>query len=182
MESLINQAGAFAITVAAGAAAAFFYDYYRVCRRVFRLKRLGTFVGDAMFWLFTTALVFLMLLRSNWGELRLYVFIGLGLGSLIYFRLFGKAVRRAIGIKFYLLYKLWLYFVKSLTFLFAVVFFPFRIATLLLSYPLGFFGRLFQAARAGTGKVFYRLAGRAGSRLGSVKAKLAGLTFWKRKR
>ncbi len=183
MESLVGQTYAFVSTIIIGATASFFYDYYRAVRRVFRFKKVGTFLGDIAFWLFTTALVFLMLLRGNWGELRLYVFIGFGLGALIYFRIFSATVNRVMRLKFYLLFKLWELLVKLFSLLWTIILFPFRLLILVLTYPLYFLQKLFRASGRKTRVAIYILfGGKLKGGFASVKSKLAWIAFWKRKK
>lgn len=167
MESLVGQIRAFAATIVTGAAASFCYDYYRVVRGVFRLKKIGTCLGDLLFWMVTTAVVFLMLLWGNWGELRLYVFIGLGLGALIYFRLFSGPVSRLVGIKFFVIFKTWELLVKTVLALWAAFLFPFRLVLLVVSYPVEFLRLLFKPAGS---RIRRWIAG--------IKSKLSPLAFW----
>lgn len=177
MESLVGQTYSFVSTIIIGLTASFVYDYYRVVRRVFRLRKMGTFLGDIIFWIFTTALVFVMLLYSNWGELRLYVFIGFGLGALIYFRIFSPAVNRAIGVKFYLLFKLWEITVRFFHLLLTVFLFPFRLFILVLSFPINFLLRILTFSKIKIKVIFYNIMGR---RIERGIAKLRGLAFWKK--
>jgi len=183
LESLVSQIYAFAVTLIAGMAAGFCYDYYRVVRRVLRLKKAGTCVGDIIFWLFTTALVFFLLLLGNWGIVRIYVFIGIGLGALIYFRLFSNTMSRLIRFKFYLFQKIWELTVKLALFIWRVVLFPFHVVILILSYPLGFFSYVLKKAGRKTKFFFYRLVGwRVERGAAKVKSALLCLAFWKKKK
>lgn len=76
--------------VIAGLVAGLLFDLYRFGRWLFRPGRLGTYIGDLLFWLLLTPALFLLLLVTNGGELRLYVFVGLAIGCLFYFRLFSR--------------------------------------------------------------------------------------------
>ncbi|NLJ75977.1 MAG: spore cortex biosynthesis protein YabQ [Peptococcaceae bacterium] len=143
MESLLSQARAFFMIIAIGIIAAVGFDYYRAVRRAFRLKKAGFFLGDIIFWLVTTVIVFILLILANWGEMRLYVFLGLGLGVLLYFCLFSKPVSRLIWIKFYILYRLWRYFVLVISYIWKAVLAPFRLVIMLVSYPFQYCRLLF---------------------------------------
>lgn len=183
MELLANQVFAFAATVVIGMAAGFCYDYYSVIREVLRLNKLGTWLGDMIFWLAITALVFAMLLWGNRGDVRLYVFIGLGLGALIYFRIFSSAVRRTMRFKFFLLQKTWELLVKALIFVWAVMVFPFRLLALIISYPLNFFkGLLAGAGRKLRAAVYNFVGKRLEQRAVRLKARLSGMAFWREKK
>lgn len=94
-----GQIDTFVIAVATGAFLGLLFDFYRVLRALYRPRRLLTALADLLYWLGATGLVFVALLFGNWGELRLYVFIGLALGALGYYRLLSRqAVRLMIGL------------------------------------------------------------------------------------
>ncbi|WP_051275805.1 spore cortex biosynthesis protein YabQ [Desulfovirgula thermocuniculi] len=82
--SVGEQAGAFLLTVALGAAAGLFYDFYRALIRLLRLRGAAGFAGDLFFCLFLLAFVFAALLYFNYGEVRFYVLLGLALGMALY--------------------------------------------------------------------------------------------------
>lgn len=179
MEPLANQLSAFAVTLAIGVLAGFCYDYYRVLREIWGLKKTGTYLGDMLFWIFITGLVFFLLLLGNWGVVRLYVFIGLGLGALFYFQLLSKITRRMLKIKFHLLQQIWGLFVRLVCFWGKVILFPVRLLLFILGYPLLLLRKIGRGCRM----LFYNLIGRrVVSIVGKVKAKLRRLAFWKRKK
>jgi spore cortex biosynthesis protein YabQ len=94
-----GQIGTFVITVATGVFLGLVFDFYRVLRALFRLRRLWTALADLVYWLFATVAFFLALLLGNWGELRLYAFIGLAFGAFAYFRLLSRhCVRGLVGL------------------------------------------------------------------------------------
>lgn len=183
MESLNNQLCAFVATLMIGMVGAFCYDYYRAVGKTFRLKKVGTWLGDIIFWLMTTALVFFLLLLGNCGVVRYYVLFGLGLGACIYFQFFSNTMSRLIHLKFYLLQRVWAFIVIIILFLINIVLFPFRLVFLILSYPLNFLGGLYNKA----GRkliVYFNNLGLKCVRRGSTKLKsmLSYLVFWKRKK
>lgn len=183
MELLVNQMRSFFATIAIGMVVGFTYDYYRVTRGVLRLKSAGVFVGDIIFWVVTTIAVFLMLLWGNWGEMRLYVLLGLGLGALLYFHFISKSVRKLVSIKFYILNKVWEVFVKAVQFTWKVITYPFRLCVLIIIYPFNLAGDLFKKAVARLKSLFYRLLGRRLEMgITGIKKKLARLAFWKKNR
>lgn len=73
------------LLTATGAAVAFFFDCYRVTRNSLKLRKLTTEICDLIYWLLTTAIVFLALLKGNWGEIRFFVFLALISGAGLYF-------------------------------------------------------------------------------------------------
>lgn len=92
MMSLAGQTYAFLMTILAGAIVGFLFDVYRVFRAAFRPKNLATIVTDLLFWIVVTPTVFALLLAANWGELRAYVLLGLGIGLLLYFQALSSVV------------------------------------------------------------------------------------------
>lgn len=106
---LANQAGVFLLTLATGMGLAVLFDIYRIARRQLRLRTVLTFIGDFIYWVVATLIAFGMLLAGNGGEIRLYVFIGLISGAIIYFQLFScyiiKNIMRMLNIvKFFVKY------------------------------------------------------------------------------
>lgn len=106
---LTGQIMTFVITIITGILLGGLFDCYRVLRGTFKPKALITWFTDLLYWLVATAVVFIALVFSNWGELRLYVFIGIlsGLGlyynwlSLYAIRLFSNMIRLIItGLSF----------------------------------------------------------------------------------
>jgi spore cortex biosynthesis protein YabQ len=61
------------------------YDTYRVVCGQLRASRWILSLLDLLYWVFATVFVFRVLYYSNQGELRVFVFFGLILGTLFYF-------------------------------------------------------------------------------------------------
>lgn len=87
METLRLQFFAFYVLFLAGAGAGLLWDLLRVARGRFRPRGVVEAGGDLLFWLAVTAVVGLALMVGNWGELRLYVGVGISLGLAVYFGL-----------------------------------------------------------------------------------------------
>lgn len=183
MDMLINQARAFTSTIIIGMSAGLLYDYYRAVRAALKLKRTGTFVGDAIYWLVTTAMVFCMLLWGTWGELRLYVFIGIGLGALLYFQLFSRAACRVFRLKFHILQQAWALLVGAVNWLWLVVTYPVRLLLIGLCYPYRLLKNIANKTSRGVKSAWYKLVGRRVERsLAGLRRRAARLIFWKRKK
>lgn len=183
MELLANQAYYFAATIVIGLVMGFCYDYYSVVRDVLKLRRVGTWLGDLIFWLVTTLVVFLLLLKTNLADLRFYVFIGISMGALIYYLTLSRAVRKTMRYKFFLLQRIWELMVRVVLFLWSVLTYPIRLLILILSYPLNFFLSVFTKVRSKLKAIAYNLAGRrVEQKVAEVKTKLARLAFWKKQR
>jgi spore cortex biosynthesis protein YabQ len=71
------------------------FDLYRVVSRKFRIPRWLLPALDLVYWAAATLGVFKVLLGHNHGEVRLYVFLGLGIGVTGYFGLFSPWVLKA---------------------------------------------------------------------------------------
>lgn len=92
MTSLAGQTYAFLMTILAGAIVGLLFDVYWVFRSTFRPRQFATALTDLLYWIVVTPTVFAMLLAGNWGELRFYVLIGLGVGLLLYFQALSSIV------------------------------------------------------------------------------------------
>lgn len=71
-----------------GLAMGLVFDVYRVASHRFRIARWLLPGLDVVYWAAATLCVFAVLLNSNQGEVRMYVFLGLGIGVTGYFGLF----------------------------------------------------------------------------------------------
>lgn len=93
MESTINsQAYVFLTTFYGGIIIGLTYDIYRIFRYFFKPKKVATFIEDLVFWIIVSLIAVFILIFSNWGELRGYIFIGFILGTLLYNKLLSKIV------------------------------------------------------------------------------------------
>lgn len=66
------------------------YDFYRINRYYFKPKKIVTLIEDFLFWVSLALIFFYILNRSNWAELRGYVFLGFFSGGLIYLKILSK--------------------------------------------------------------------------------------------
>ena len=146
---LSGQAAVFGVMTVTGFLLGILFDGYRVLRGTARLKKWSTALADLLYWLVATAVVFGILLFSNGGELRLYVFIGLFAGAALYYRLASAFVIRLLlqgirlagaGVRYLKLLLFWLV-VKPVAILFGALVFPFL-----------FTGRKLAAAGRSTGR------------------------------
>ncbi|SJZ73973.1 spore cortex biosynthesis protein YabQ [Selenihalanaerobacter shriftii] len=90
MVSLEIQFKTFIYMLLFGHFLAFTFDFYRVFRSFGYLDNIATRIIDFIFCLLAGIITFIILLKSNLGEIRIYIFFSLGLGILIYNRLFSK--------------------------------------------------------------------------------------------
>jgi spore cortex biosynthesis protein YabQ len=73
------------------------FDVYRVASHRFHVARWLLPALDVVYWAAATLGVFSILLESNQGEVRMYVFLGLGIGVTGYFGLFSGWVVKLSG-------------------------------------------------------------------------------------
>lgn len=92
MQSLAEQLISFVLVMFLGLILGLIFDIYRLLRWVYKPKKIGTAFGDAMFWFVVTGISYFFLLKSIWGDVRVYVFLGLILGIIIYMYFFSKWV------------------------------------------------------------------------------------------
>lgn len=87
MASISVQLYQLGIMVLTGALIGFVFDAYRAMRHAKRPGIAATALGDALFWAMATLTVLAAVFYANWGEVRVYVFLGLTLGAVLYFKL-----------------------------------------------------------------------------------------------
>lgn len=66
------------------------YDFYRISRYYFKPKKIVTTIEDFLFWVSLALIFFYILNKSNWAELRGYVFLGFFCGGFIYLKILSK--------------------------------------------------------------------------------------------
>lgn len=70
------------------------FDVFRVYRLLQRPKLLAVNISDLLFWILGGGVLYISLIYFNDGQLRWYVFVGLILGTILYFSLLSKLVIR----------------------------------------------------------------------------------------
>lgn len=80
----------FLTSIYAGLLIGLIYDLYRVLRYFFKPRRLVSGIEDLIFWLGIAIIYFYIMNKSNWGELRGYVFFGTFIGGIIYLKILSK--------------------------------------------------------------------------------------------
>lgn len=139
---LSEQMTAFAWTLVMGMFAGLCYQTYRVFYDLLKPKKAGTFTGDIIFWLLLTAFAFIMLLKANYGQLRLYVFIGLLLGAFLFVRLLGDPSYRVLRQIIHLAGGLLRLAGRLCYYAWKVISFPFRVIFITVIFPFNLTGRL----------------------------------------
>lgn len=141
MQSLASQFYAFLVTISIGCILGMLFDIYRVFLHAVRPRKFIYHLGDLLFWVIASFVGFTLLLIGNWGEIRLYVVIGIALGLGIYFKVIS-------GYFIYILEKIITLIKKILTLLFRmlafcwmVVTYPFVLIHNIVVIPAGYLGK-----------------------------------------
>ncbi len=173
MQSLASQVFAFGITVLTGITIGLLFDFYRVTKETVSPPRVFNYLGDLLFWVITTLVVFFLLLVGNWGEIRLYVVIGVLTGILVYSKLLSGLVIKTIRFIFFLLKKTISSLLKIGRFSWLVLTYPIVLAKKIIIIPVGYLGLAWTRAGHLTGYLFrYLITGPATRRALLMKSKL----------
>ena len=133
--TLEEQLKLFTLTIASGFLLVFCYNVYQVIRNILKLKKTGTIIGDFLFWLILTPLVFIFLFPGNQGEIRFYIFFGLILGALLYLKFFSQLTYSFVYRLCLIIKKLFKAVMKISHLIWAVFIFPCRVIYFVLSFP-----------------------------------------------
>lgn len=79
-----NQAYLFVIFIINGILVGILFDFFRILRKSFKTGDFITYIEDIIFWILTGILTLYFIFNYNDGEIRLYVFLGIILGILVY--------------------------------------------------------------------------------------------------
>lgn len=127
-DSVQSQAYIFFATLYGGIVIGFIYDLYRIFRYYSKPKKIATFIEDLIFWIVVSIISLVILIFSNWGEIRGYVFLGFFSGAFLYNRVLSKPV---ITILVHVIS----FIVKILKYIFELITFPFRALGRILYKP-----------------------------------------------
>lgn len=87
---LLNQLYIFLIYCLSGVIIGIIFDVFRILRKTFKTPDFVTYLQDIAFWILTGLFLIFIIFKFNNGEMRSYIFIGLGFGIVIYMLLFSK--------------------------------------------------------------------------------------------
>lgn len=79
-------------SILAGMLTGIMFDLYRLYRG-FTNSKIVMIIEDVLFWILTTVIVFIFLLNTNYAFVSAYVYISIGMGILLYLRLFSGFLR-----------------------------------------------------------------------------------------
>lgn len=79
-----NQAYLFLVFSLTGVVIGVLFDFFRILRRTIKTGNIVTYIQDIIFWILTGILVLYNIWYFNNGEIRVYMFLGIIIGTLIY--------------------------------------------------------------------------------------------------
>lgn len=82
----------FFIFIVLGLIVAFIFDIFRILRKKFKTNNIITYIEDVLFWIISGFLIISAIFKFNDGELRLYLFLGILIGIVMYMLLFAKLI------------------------------------------------------------------------------------------
>ncbi|MEQ8176459.1 MAG: spore cortex biosynthesis protein YabQ [Syntrophomonadaceae bacterium] len=97
MPNLLNQICAFLLTLLIGILLGIIIHFYQLTVRKSRLRKILLIMMDFSLWILLIALIFFGLVLINLGELRVYVFVALIIGVLIYYRYGARHLHRPLA-------------------------------------------------------------------------------------
>lgn len=85
-----NQLELFLIFIINGIIIGILFDIFRVLRKTFKTNDIVTYLEDILFWILTGIIVLYSIFTFNNGEIRLFMFIAIFIGAVIYLFLFSS--------------------------------------------------------------------------------------------
>lgn len=90
----LEQLSSFIIFTIIGVIISIIFDIFRILRKTFKTPDLITYIEDIIFWILTGLIVLFSIFLFNNGELRLYIFIGIIIGIVLYMLFISKCFIR----------------------------------------------------------------------------------------
>ena len=69
------------------------FDFFRILRKAIKTSDFITYIEDALFWILTGLLILYSIFTYNNGEIRLFMFLAIVLGILLYVIILSKFVK-----------------------------------------------------------------------------------------
>ena len=87
-----NQTYLFIVFTIVGIIIGVLFDIFRILRKSFKTKDIVTYIEDILFWILTGIIILFSMYKFSNGELRLFMIIGIIMGTLMYMITFSKYV------------------------------------------------------------------------------------------
>lgn len=79
-----NQSYLFLVFTLTGVIIGILFDFFRILRKIIKTGNIITYIEDILFWILTGMLVLYNIWYFNNGEIRIYMFLGIIIGVIIY--------------------------------------------------------------------------------------------------
>ena len=89
---ITNQAYLFLIFTLNGFIIGFTFDFFRRLRKSFKTSNLVTYIEDILFLILTGFLILYSIFTFNNGEIRFFIFLGIGIGTILYLLMISKYI------------------------------------------------------------------------------------------
>ena len=110
MENSINQLYTLFVFILSGAVIGILFDLFRILRKSFKTPDIITYIEDIIFWILTGLFLLYIIFKYSFGQLRIYMFVSLIIGIVIYFLTISKYFIK-LNIKIIRIYKI--YYIKN---------------------------------------------------------------------
>lgn len=157
MQSLESQIFAFGVTVLMGLTVGILFDFYRVTKGAARPGKIASYAGDILFWVISTIVVFFMLLVGNWGEIRLYVIIGVATGAAVYIKVLSRFVTGFLRKVLDFIRKAMVNIFKFLSYVWFIVTYPITLVRNIIIIPIGYIGTILVRTRGILNRFFRKV-------------------------
>jgi len=87
-----NQAYLFLVFSLTGVIIGFLFDFFRILRKAIKTPNIITYIEDILFWILTGLIILFNIWYFNDGEIRIYMFLGIIIGLLIYMSTLSKPI------------------------------------------------------------------------------------------
>ena len=89
---ITNQAYLFLIFIFNGIIIGMLFDFFRILRRTIKTSNIMTYVEDIIFWILAGIIILYSTFIFNNGEIRLFMFLAIAIGAIIYMILLSSYV------------------------------------------------------------------------------------------
>mgnify|MGYP004503504781 FL=1 len=89
---IYTQIQLFCIFFLTGGIIGLLFDFFRILRKTIKTSDFITYLQDIIFWILSSIIIMYNIFTFNNGEIRLYLFLAILLGSLIYLLLVSKII------------------------------------------------------------------------------------------
>ena len=87
-----NQSYLFLVFTLTGVTIGILFDFFRILRKAIKTPNFVTYIEDILFWILTGLLILYNIWYFNDGEIRIYMFLGIIIGLLIYMSTISKPI------------------------------------------------------------------------------------------